>query len=296
MFNIGKLKWNRAETALNHWSSQSEKDKDSLELTILKALFYCNREQLRNTLESMLPISPFESGVQFHRVEFDLAEDALQKNDDTDQLLTKIESELAFDQNIMQKRVEHDSYYYRKLTEKNINILKGILNGNQSVFREFYEIEFPVIVQMILRYGGTVEDARDIFQDALIVIIEKAIHSQLNLKCSLDTYIYSISRNKWRNHLRKIQPEVSYDDNFDHSSGEMTIWDVDPTDDKKLDNAIQIIGTLGKKCKMLLDYYYYRKMSWQEISKQLGYSNAASARNQKYKCLERIKYQLQFYD
>jgi hypothetical protein len=38
-----------------------------------------------------------------------------------------------------------------------------------------------------------------------------------------------------------------------------------------------------------LKSYYYKNQSWDEIASSLGYASAASARNQKYKCLERIR-------
>jgi len=49
------------------------------------------------------------------------------------------------------------------------------------------------------------------------------------------------------------------------------------------------IETLGGPCKQLLESFYYQKLSWGEIASLIGYSTPASARNQKYKCLERIR-------
>jgi DNA-directed RNA polymerase specialized sigma subunit len=46
---------------------------------------------------------------------------------------------------------------------------------------------------------------------------------------------------------------------------------------------------LGDKCRQLLSLYYYEHRSWEEISGMLGYTTAANARNQKYKCLEQVR-------
>jgi len=46
---------------------------------------------------------------------------------------------------------------------------------------------------------------------------------------------------------------------------------------------------MGDQCRQLLECFYYKKMSWDEIANALGYKNAASAKNQKYKYLERIR-------
>jgi len=49
------------------------------------------------------------------------------------------------------------------------------------------------------------------------------------------------------------------------------------------------IESLGDPCKQLLELYYFENHSWETIAYLMKYSSAASARNQKYKCLERIR-------
>jgi DNA-directed RNA polymerase specialized sigma24 family protein len=49
------------------------------------------------------------------------------------------------------------------------------------------------------------------------------------------------------------------------------------------------IGNLGEPCKSLLEAYYINKMNMQDIASQFGYTNADNAKNQKYKCLMRLK-------
>jgi hypothetical protein len=46
---------------------------------------------------------------------------------------------------------------------------------------------------------------------------------------------------------------------------------------------------MGEPCKTILEDYYIRKMSMQDISEKFGYTNAENAKNQKYKCLMRLK-------
>jgi DNA-directed RNA polymerase specialized sigma subunit len=49
------------------------------------------------------------------------------------------------------------------------------------------------------------------------------------------------------------------------------------------------IGSLGEPCKSLLEAYYLQKRNMQEIAESFGYTNADNAKNQKYKCLMRLK-------
>jgi len=46
---------------------------------------------------------------------------------------------------------------------------------------------------------------------------------------------------------------------------------------------------LGEPCKSLLEAYYIQKKNMVEIAENFGYTNADNAKNQKYKCLMRLK-------
>ncbi|HDR52022.1 MAG TPA: sigma-70 family RNA polymerase sigma factor [Mariniphaga anaerophila] len=54
------------------------------------------------------------------------------------------------------------------------------------------------------------------------------------------------------------------------------------------------IELLGDPCKQLLELFYFEHHSWETIAYVMNYSSAAIARNQKYKCLERLREQLRY--
>lgn len=89
-------------------------------------------------------------------------------------------------------------------------------------------------------------------------------------------------------YIRKVQKSISFNDPYNNlvaditTIGEETIPDV-------FESVNKAIETLGDPCRQLLECFYYENLSWVEIASSLGYSSAASARNQKYKCLERIR-------
>jgi DNA-directed RNA polymerase specialized sigma24 family protein len=49
------------------------------------------------------------------------------------------------------------------------------------------------------------------------------------------------------------------------------------------------LGSLGEPCKSLIEAYYIHKKGMNEIADEFGYTNADNAKNQKYKCLMRLK-------
>jgi predicted DNA-binding protein YlxM (UPF0122 family) len=51
----------------------------------------------------------------------------------------------------------------------------------------------------------------------------------------------------------------------------------------------QALNQLGEPCRTLLEDYYFQDLSMQLITEKFGYTNADNAKNQKYKCLMRLK-------
>jgi hypothetical protein len=46
---------------------------------------------------------------------------------------------------------------------------------------------------------------------------------------------------------------------------------------------------LGEPCHELLGFYYFGRKTMEEISTIMGYKNPDTAKNQKYKCMERLR-------
>ena len=46
---------------------------------------------------------------------------------------------------------------------------------------------------------------------------------------------------------------------------------------------------LGEPCRSLLEAFYIQKRNMTDIASQFGYTNSDNAKNQKYKCLVRLR-------
>ena len=56
-----------------------------------------------------------------------------------------------------------------------------------------------------------------------------------------------------------------------------------------LDKMNQSLVELGEPCATLIKDFYIQKLSMDDIAEKFGYTNADNAKNQKYKCLQRLK-------
>jgi len=166
-----------------------------------------------------------------------------------------------------------------------------LLRYDSQTYHELYQYVFSKVAYNIISDGGDLNTARDIFQNALIVLLERLKKDDFMLTCKAGSYLHSVSVNIWRNLRRKlvqrvIQVEIS---DFSNKLQESIYFEEIPY---LYEKVAGILEKMGDPCKALLESFYFNQLSWEAIAEKFGYSNAASARNQKYKCLERIRKEL----
>lgn len=162
-------------------------------------------------------------------------------------------------------------------------------NKHSSVFKALYNY-FPVVKKMILSNGGRVEDAEDIYQEALVVFYKKAQTNDFQLSASINTYLYSISRYMWKDVQRKRKKLEFTDMKESHIPDEDFLKDLEAH--QQYDIAEHVIASLGERCKELLVLFYFQSLKLKDIAKKMGYNSENTAKNQKYKCLESAKNKL----
>ena len=146
-----------------------------------------------------------------------------------------------------------------------------------------------MVQSYILTNSGNTDEARDIFQEVMLVLFEKAVAGGFELQCLLKTYIYSVSRRLWLKRLQQLQRFSFNTENLEETvpvEEELEAHEKRNTDFLFMENAM---NKIGEPCKSLLDAYYLQKKSMQEIAQNFGYTNADNAKTQKYKCLMRLK-------
>lgn len=176
-----------------------------------------------------------------------------------------------------------------KIYDDESKLLEGLAANDTIAIETIYKESYPLIQAYIVKNNGYADDARDIFQEAMIVLFEKVQLSSFELNCQIRTYLYSVCRRLW---LKKLQREKRYNPSID------MIQEIVPVDDEidyheKKDQDFEImekaLASMGEPCKSLLEAFYIQKKSMPEIADSFGYTNADNAKTQKYKCLVRLK-------
>ncbi len=168
-------------------------------------------------------------------------------------------------------------------------LLKGLAQNDSKAVEALYKSHFAMIQHFVLNNNGSFDDARDLFQEAMITLYEKVQSDSFVLSCQIKTYLFSICKNLW---LKRLQQMSKY--NAPLSTEEESIAvEADLEAFQKKDAAFSImnraLNSLGEPCKSLLEGYYLNKKGMQALADDFGYTNADNAKNQKYKCLMRLK-------
>lgn len=163
-----------------------------------------------------------------------------------------------------------------------------LLSENTQIEREkamtlLYQNCFTPAAKYISKMGGSFEEAKDIFHDALIIYYEKHFLSEQNTVKQEKAYLLGITKHLWskrfaeKKHLSNLKPE--YENNF------TDITEAFVTKEKLL----QFLSTSGKKCMELLQAFYYDKLPLEQIAERFGFSGIRSATSQKFKCLTKVR-------
>jgi len=172
---------------------------------------------------------------------------------------------------------------------KEQELLKGLATGDKKAVETIYKDNFNMVQSLVINNNGSAQEAKDIFQEAMIVLLEKARSGNFELNCQIKTYVYSVSRRIW---LKRLQQYNRYSLEVDGAIGTVPVDD-DVEEYEKRDQEFAMmekaIASLGEPCKSLIEAFYIQKRNMQDIANQFGYTNADNAKNQKYKCLMRLK-------
>lgn len=168
-------------------------------------------------------------------------------------------------------------------------LLEGLALNDRKAIETIYKQHYSMVQALILNNSGYPDDARDVFQEAMIVLYEKVKSGSFELNCQLKTYLYSVCRRLWLKRLGQLQRSFSEVENLQDTvpvEDELERHEQRNRDFQVMENSM---NSLGEPCRSLLKAYYLDMKSMVEIATDFGYTNADNAKNQKYKCLMRLR-------
>lgn len=132
----------------------------------------------------------------------------------------------------------------------------------------------------------------DIYQDAFMVLCNKIYEDKLNennLKSSLKTYLFGVGEKlAWNvNRKKGNMREQNFNEIQDIPDDEQGFGE---ENEKIIQTAV---NEMGEPCHTILLKQYWEDKSGEEIAIELSYKNADTLKNQKYRCIQKLKKNLQ---
>ena len=150
-------------------------------------------------------------------------------------------------------------------------VIECLRNRQSYVVHWLSDRYMPMIRLMIYQMGGSAEDASDIFQYGLIIMLEKLDDKNFVLTCKFKTFLYCVCEHLWKTILEKRQAAVNYLTRRNDQEGDKDFTDL--IDHQMYERIIHdVFQTLDQVSRTILTLYWQEK-SPQEIADKLGYTN-----------------------
>jgi len=159
-------------------------------------------------------------------------------------------------------------------------IFARICKGDEQALELIYQKYYHMMVRLVVNNSGTEQEAKDVYQEAVVVFWQKAVSGNLVLTSKMSTYLYSICLNLWRKELeRKSRHSSEKKDGKEFQQQEK---------EEKIRIIRECVGQLSETCRKVLTYYYFDGMSMKEIAEKVGFANTNTAKTKKYKCKQKL--------
>lgn len=167
-------------------------------------------------------------------------------------------------------------------------VITAIRSGNdEKTIKLLYKKSLPPIIQMIRNFGGNKDDANDIFQDAVVILIRNIKRNSFDQKSNINGFLYTISKNLWINKVKRDSKtssieelELENDLNYEIQHNASI---------KEKENTIKdIISKLDPKCAHVLHAILFTDKGYSEIAEEIGLANANVMKVTKSRCKDKL--------
>lgn len=169
--------------------------------------------------------------------------------------------------------------------------LAELRKGSTAAFEDLYSRYFRMVEDLVFKYNGSTEDARDIFQEALFVFVKKLRDPEFTLTSKASTFIYAIARNLYLKKTGKATVEISMDNEKFNILGKTD----EPAEGMSATEKNGILDVMNDKlaqleedCRGVITYSFYQGLSHTQIAALMGYTEAF-VKVKKFRCLEYLR-------
>lgn len=159
--------------------------------------------------------------------------------------------------------------------------LEGIAKNDLSILKKIYDNSLPEVIKYVKRNSGTTDDAKDIFQEGILVVFRKIQSGNFELTTDFHVFLFIVCKRLWLKKLKKSGiKEVTLEPNWEFSMEED--FDERFIQSRKWSLFYEKFQNLATECRKVLKMLFNGR-SGKEIAETMGYTEDY-AKRKKYKC------------
>ncbi|HLR38709.1 MAG TPA: sigma-70 family RNA polymerase sigma factor [Chitinophagaceae bacterium] len=165
--------------------------------------------------------------------------------------------------------------------------IEGLLHDDERVIDEIYKRFSQKIKRWIMNNSGSVAEAGDVFQEAVIVVYKQSREKDLKLTCPFEAYLMAIVKRMWFKMLKtrgRRGVTIDLDDVYNVGTSNIEEMEEALAQEEKESKIMNYFETLGERCKEIIRLCLKKGAAQEEIAEQLGLSYGY-LRKKKSKCM-----------
>lgn len=168
-------------------------------------------------------------------------------------------------------------------------VVDGLRKRNNAAYDLLYTFYYPTIERFVKQNSGTSADAQDIFQETILVLLDKVPKKDFILTSSIKTYIFAVASNLWLKRLREVKKASVLSDDYELEDMTLSEWEQKEDSLKERNILERVFHRLTKHCVVFLTKTFLAGATREKLVEEMGYKNLHTFDNQKYKCLEQAR-------
>ena len=167
-------------------------------------------------------------------------------------------------------------------------IIQGVKARDPKTLKSIYRDFYPKVLGYIVNRGGSGEDAKDIFQEVLMVVFKLSDSNTLDVQQDFGSYLIGIAKRLWFKSLRRMEIHERFVQQSEQEETEDHPSDVELENEMELFLIRKYILKLGEDCRNIL-MWSVEGISNDEIAERMNYKSEKIVRTKKYKCKTLLK-------
>ena len=173
-------------------------------------------------------------------------------------------------------------------------IIEGLLKSDRKVLGYIYKTNFRMIESFVVANLGTTEDAWDVFQEAMVVLLQKLREDAHIVHSSFSGYLFGIAKYIWYRRMRQLYNEDGLGVELDE--------DILPKHEYvQIVNDVEVLASREERERVFQEAYISLKIDCRriiemiingcdikEITEYMNYASVKYAFRRRQQCRERL--------